>query len=243
MELWEKWFKDSLSQLNLNIDDDKFEKFKTYLDLIIFYNKKFNLTGEKTKEDIAIKQFVDSLIPIVYENENKKNFKKIVDIGTGAGIPGIPIKIYFEDITLYLIESNKKRCSFLNELIRTLSLKNVFLLEGRAEEIIKKEGLRDILREKFDSVFSRWVLKIPGIFELVAPYVTLQGKIFLWKGVDEIELIMKNTPFLQELGVDIENIFKYELPYYRSERVLLVLKKIRITPEKYPRSFKRIRSL
>lgn len=243
MELWEKWFKDSLSQLNLNIDDDKFEKFKTYLDLIIFYNKKFNLTGEKTKEDIAIKQFVDSLIPIVYENENKKNFKKIVDIGTGAGIPGIPIKIYFEVITLYLIESNKKRCSFLNELIRTLSLKNVFLLEGRAEEIIKKEGLRDILREKFDSVFSRWVLKIPGIFELVAPYVTLQGKIFLWKGVDEIELIMKNTPFLQELGVDIENIFKYELPYYKSERVLLVLKKIRITPEKYPRSFKRIRSL
>lgn len=243
MELWERWFLDSLSQLNLNIDDNKFEKFKTYLDLILFYNKKFNLTGEKTKEDIAIKQFIDSLIPIVYESGKEDIFKKVVDIGTGAGIPGIPTKLFFDDIDLYLIESNKKRCFFLKESIKTLSLKNVFLFEGRAEEIIKREGLKDILREKFSCVFSRWVLSIPGIFELTSPFVTLFGKIFLWKGVDEIDLIEKSKFFLKELGVEIEYIFKYELPYYKSERILLVLKKVKNTPEKYPRSFKRIKNL
>lgn len=243
MELWERWFKEALSHFNLNINEEKFEKYKNYLELIIFYNQKFNLTGEKTKEDIAIKQFVDSLIPIVYEKENKDIFEKSIDIGTGAGIPGIPIKLYFEDIELYLIESNKKRCSFLDELINILGLKNTILLSGRGEELIKKDELKNTLREKFSSVFSRWVLKIPGIFELTAPYVKLNGKIFLWKGIDEIELIEKNTPFLNELGLEIENIFKYELPYYKSERVLLVLKKIKLTPQKYPRSFKRIKSL
>lgn len=243
MELWERWFKEALSHFNLNINEGKFEKFKNYLELIIFYNQKFNLTGEKTKEDIAIKQFVDSLIPVVYEKENRDIFEKSIDIGTGAGIPGIPLKLYFEDIELYLIESNKKRCSFLDESINILGLKKTILLSGRGEELIKKDELKNMLREKFSSVFSRWVLKIPGIFELTAPYVKLNGKIFLWKGIDEIEFIEKSTPFLNELGLEIDNIFKYELPYYKSERVLLVLKKIKLTPQKYPRSFKRIKSL
>ncbi|MCX8095452.1 MAG: 16S rRNA (guanine(527)-N(7))-methyltransferase RsmG [Caldisericia bacterium] len=243
MELWENWFREALSYFNLNLNEEKLEKFKTYLHLIIFYNQKFNLTGEKTKEDIAIKQFIDSLIPIFYEKSNKEIFKKSIDIGTGAGIPGIPIKIYFEDIELYLIESNKKRCEFLKEVVNTLNLKEVILLSGRGEELIKKEELKNILREGFITVFSRWVLRIPGIFELTSPFVKLNGKIFLWKGVDEIELIERNRSFLNELGLEIENIFKYELPFYKSERVLLILKKTKETPEKYPRSFKRIKSL
>lgn len=243
MELWERWFREALSHFNLKINDEKFENFKKYLELIIFYNQKFNLTGEKTKEDITIKQFIDSLIPIVYEKGEREFFEKSIDIGTGAGIPGIPLKLYFDDIELYLIESNKKRCNFLNEVIKIIGLKNTILFSGRGEELIKKDELKNILRESFNSVFSRWVLKIPGIFELTAPFVKLNGKIFLWKGIDEIELIEKNIPFLNELGLKIENIFKYELPYYKSERALLVLKKIKLTPEKYPRSFKRIRSL
>lgn len=243
MELWERWFRETLSHFNLNINEEKFEKFKKYLESIIFYNQKFNLTGEKTKEDISIKQFIDSLIPIVYEKGKREIFEKSIDIGTGAGIPGIPLKLFFEDIEIYLIESNKKRCTFLNEVIEILNLKNTILLSGRGEELIKKDELKNILRENFTSVFSRWVLRVPGIFELTAPYVKLNGKIFLWKGVDEIELIEKSVSFLNELGLEIENIFKYELPYYKSERVLLVLKKIKETPKKFPRSFKRIKSL
>jgi len=246
MELWLKWFLEGIRNFEIDIDSKNIEKLNKYLELIIFYNQKFNLTGEKTKEEIAIKQFLDSLIPVVYIKKCKNDyeiFNKSIDIGTGAGIPGIPLKILFDDIILYLIESNRKRVTFLNEVIKELKLQNSFILNGRGEELIKKDEFKDILREKFDSVFSRWVLKIPGIFELTAPFVKREGKIFLWKGVDEIELIEKSISFLDELGLKIENIFKYELPYYKSERVLLVLKKVNNTPEKYPRSFKKIKNL
>ncbi len=246
MELWENWFLQGLKNFSLFIDEEKLNKFNEYLSLIVFYNQKFNLTGEKSKEDIAIKQFLDSLIPIYYIKEKKISFKifeKCVDIGTGAGIPGIPIKIFLENLSLYLIESNKKRANFLEEVREKLSLEKVFILNGRGEELIKKEDLKTVLRESFTATFSRWVLKIPGIFELTAPFTQIQGKIFLWKGVDEIDLIEKNASFLYELGLEIEDIFKYELPYYKSERILLVLRKTRETPQKFPRSFKRIKSL
>jgi len=242
MELWLNWFLDGLNNLNVDIDNEKIEKFKKYIDLITFYNQKFNLTGEKTKEEIAIKQFLDSLIPILYL---KKYFDKStltdknIDIGTGAGIPGIPLKIFSKTSEFLLVDSNKKRVNFLSNAIEELCLEKVDILLGRGEELIKKVDLR----EKFLNVFSRWVLKIPGIFELTSPFVKVNGRIFLWKGIDEIELIEKSTSFLNELGLIIENIFKYELPFFKSERVLLVLKKIKTTPLKYPRSFKKIKTL
>ncbi|MGB9843902.1 MAG: 16S rRNA (guanine(527)-N(7))-methyltransferase RsmG [Caldisericia bacterium] len=242
MDLWLNWFLEGLNNFNLDIDNERIEKFKKYIDLITFYNQKFNLTGEKTKEDIAIKQFLDSLVPIVYLKKfnNKPIFiDKNLDIGTGAGIPGIPLKIFSYVSEFLLIDSNKKRVDFLNNTIKELSLEKVDILWGRGEEIIKKIDLR----EKFSQVFSRWVLKIPGIFELTSPFVKVNGRIFLWKGVDEIDLIKESTSFLDELGLEIEDIFKYELPFYKSERVLLILKKFKTTPLKYPRSFKKIKSL
>lgn len=246
MELWLNWFLKGIETFEIDIDSEKIEKFKKYLELIIFYNQKFNLTGEKTKEEIAIKQFLDSLIPLIYIKKCKEDFKifnNSIDIGTGAGIPSIPLKILFNDIILYLIESNKKRVFFLNEVIEKLKLKDIFILNGRGEELIKIDGFREILREKFTSVFARWVLKVPGIFELTSPFVKINGKIFLWKGVDEIKLIEKSKSFLIDLGLSIEETFNYELPYFKSERILLVLKKINKTPEKYPRSFRKIKNL
>lgn len=240
MELWLKWFIDGLNNFDLEIDEEKINRFKKYLDLIIFYNQKFNLTGEKTKEEIAIKQFLDSIVPIYYE---KKNFNKSLDLGTGAGIPSIPLKIFLKEDEFFLIESNKKRFEFLNFVIKELDLKNVYILNGRGEELIKKEGLKEVLRENFDSVFARWVLKIPGIFELTAPFVKVGGKIYLWKGIDELEKIEKSKDFLSILGLEIFDIFKYELPYFKSERILLVLKKVKNTSDRFPRSFKKIKNL
>ena len=244
MELWIKWFLEATYDFDIDIDDEKIEKLKRYLELIIFYNQKFNLTGEKTKEEIAIKQFFDSLMPIVYL---KKYFDstelkgKNLDIGTGAGIPGIPLKIFSSNSEFLLIDSNKKRVDFLNNVVKELFLEKVDILWGRGEELIKKEEYKESLREKFSQVFSRWVLKIPGIFELTAPFVKVNGRIFLWKGIDEIDLIEKTKGFLYGLGLEVEDIFKYELPFFKSERILLILKKIETTPIKYPRRFKKIK--
>jgi len=244
MELWIKWFLEATYDFDIDIDDEKIEKLKRYLELIIFYNQKFNLTGEKTKEEIAIKQFFDSLMPIVYL---KKYFDstelkgKNLDIGTGAGIPGIPLKIFSSNSEFLLIDSNKKRVDFLKNVVKELFLEKIDILWGRGEELIKKEEYKESLREKFPQVFSRWVLKIPGIFELTAPFVKVDGRIFLWKGVDEIDLIEKSKGFLFELGLEVEDIFKYELPFFKSERILLILKKIETTPIKYPRRFKKIK--
>lgn len=242
MELWENWFLKALNNFNLTIDEKRLNYFKDYLNLIIYYNQKFNLTGEKSKEEIAIKQFIDSLLPIVYLKENKLT-DKALDIGTGAGIPAIPIKIICDNLSFTLIEANKKRVIFLKRVVENLNLKNISVLDGRAEELIKKKELKNLLRENFDFVFSRWVLKVPGIFELVSPFVRVGGKIFLWKGIDEIEIVNQNLQFLNELGVEIEEIYRYKLPYYESERAILILKKINNTPEKFPRSFKRIKAL
>jgi len=244
MELWVKWFLEAVRDFDIDVDDEKIEKLKRYLELIIFYNQKFNLTGEKTKEEIAIKQFFDSLIPIVYLKKYFNSTKlegKNLDIGTGAGIPGIPLKIFSSNSEFLLIDSNKKRVDFLNNVVKELFLEKNDILWGRGEELIKKEEYKEALREKFSQVFSRWVLKIPGIFELTAPFVKVDGRIFLWKGIDEIDLIKKSKGFLSELGLEVEDIFKYELPFFKSERILLILKKIETTQTKYPRRFKKIK--
>jgi len=236
-DIWLKWFKEGLIKFGIRLTGDEITKFREYLNLIREWNKKFNLTGEKTEEAIAIKQFLDSLVPIHW---NKNLFFKVgIDIGTGAGIPGIPLKIVLKGTKMVLVESMRKRFNFLEHCIKSLSLENVILVNKRGEELLKEENFR----EKFDAVFARWVLKIPGIFEISIPFAKVKGRIFLWKGVDEIDLIKSEESFINELGGKIEDIFIYRLPYFESERVLLVIKKVKETPSLFPRRWKVIKSL
>ena len=236
-DIWLKWFKDGLKNFRIEITENEIIKFRDYLTLIREWNKKFNLTGEKTQEAIAIKQFLDSLVPI-YWNKNL-SFKVGIDIGTGAGIPGIPLKIALKDIKMVLAESMRKRFNFLEHCIESFSLENVIPVNKRGEELSREENFR----ESFDAVFARWVLKIPGIFEISIPFAKVKGRIFLWKGVDEIELIKSEELFINELGGEIEDIFVYRLPYFESERALLVIKKVKETPDQFPRKWKVIKSL
>ena len=236
-DIWLKWFKEGLRNFRIELTENEIIKFRDYLNLIREWNKKFNLTGEKTEEAIAIKQFLDSLVPI-YWNKNL-SFKDGIDIGTGAGIPGIPLKIVLKDIKMVLVESMRKRFNFLEHCIESLLLENVILVNKRGEELLGEENFR----ESFDAVFARWVLKIPGIFEISIPFAKVKGRIFLWKGVDEVELIKSEEPFINELGGEIEDIFVYRLPYFESERALLVIKKVKETPDQFPRKWKVIKSL
>lgn len=236
-EIWIKWFKEGLKNFGINFNEREIQVFKNYLSLIKEWNKKFNLTGEKTDESVAIKQFLDSLTPLYWKST--LSFKRGIDIGTGAGIPGIPIKIFFPEMEMVLVESMRKRVLFLNHSVKHLFLKEVRVINERAENLWRNKEFR----EEFDTVFARWVLKIPGIFEVSIPFAEIGGRVFLWKGEDEVELIKKEEEFIKELGGEIEDIFFYKLPYFESERVLLIIKKVNKTPERFPRRWKVIKSL
>ena len=146
-----------LNYLSINLSDIKLEQFYTYMNLLIEWNKKINLTAIVEEKDIIIKHFLDSLTISKYINSNQK----IMDIGTGAGFPGIPLKIVQENINMNLIDSLNKRITFLNEVVNKIELKNIVAIHSRAEDLAKIEEHR----EKYDIVVSRAVAKLNTLFE------------------------------------------------------------------------------
>ena len=146
-----------LNYLSINLSDIKLEQFYTYMNLLIEWNKKINLTAIVEEKDIIIKHFLDSLTISKYINSNQK----IMDIGTGAGFPGIPLKIVQENINMNLIDSLNKRITFLNEVVNKIELKNIVAIHSRAEDLAKIEEHR----EKYDIVVSRAVAKLNTLLE------------------------------------------------------------------------------
>ena len=146
-----------LNYLSINLSDIKLEQFYTYMNLLIEWNKKINLTAIVEEKDIIIKHFLDSLTISKYINSNQK----IMDIGTGAGFPGIPLKIVQENINMNLVDSLNKRITFLNEVVNKIELKNIVAIHSRAEDLAKIEEHR----EKYDIVVSRAVAKLNTLLE------------------------------------------------------------------------------
>ncbi|MFC2145186.1 16S rRNA (guanine(527)-N(7))-methyltransferase RsmG [Actinomycetota bacterium] len=224
-----------LQRIGINNDSRKTGKVIEYLKLVHGKNKFINLIGTKEKEDIFIKHILDSLsifnLKALKEKELKG--KRIIDIGTGGGLPGIPISIFLPEAEIVLLDKSKKKTDFLRETIDTLELKNIEIVTGRAEELSRKAGLR----EKFDIVIARAVTRFNILLEIAIPFCTIHGKIIFYKSKKVFEEIKENGEAISILGGEFEELYDIEVPDLEGFRTFLIVKKDKRTPLKYPRNF------
>ena len=218
--------------LNFKLSEKSIKIFEEYAEILVDWNKKINLTTITNFKDIAVKHFLDSIMVFKYI-EIKEKFK-IIDIGTGAGFPGIPIKILNEDILLTLLDSLKKRVIFLEFLTQKLQIKcNIF--HSRAEELAKNKKYRG----NFDIVMSRAVAPLNILSEYCLPFSKIGGIFIAMKGSNFEEEIRKSKLAINVLGGEIEKIEEFKLPD-NSKRSLIIIRKILNTDNKYPRNSSKI---
>lgn len=208
-------------------------KFDLYYDFLISENEKYNLTAITKREEVFIKHFDDSLKTSLIIDLNK--IETICDIGSGAGFPGIPLKIKYPHLKLTIIEPTLKRCNFLSQLVLKLDLKDVIIINDRAENISN-------LRSKFDLVVARAVSSLPILLELAIPYVKVNGFFVALKGSNYEEEVQKASNALKVLDAVIEDIMTYELDNNYGLHSLIKIKKLKPTNVIYPRSYGKIKS-
>ena len=219
------WLKAKSIEIELN--SEQMEKFYNYYLLLIEWNEKMNLTAITEANDVILKHFIDSLTICKYIPENAK----IIDIGTGAGFPGIPLKIYREDIEMVLLDSLNKRITFLDEVINKLNLKKIQAIHGRAEELARNIKYR----ESFDVVTSRAVANMSTLSEYMIPFVRVNGVCVMMKGSEYKEELEKAKKAISLLGGNLEKVEEFLLPETDIKRCVILIGKIKNTPKHYPR--------
>ena len=217
------------------LTEENLSKFEVYYKLLKEWNEKINLTAITDADGVAVKHFVDSLSVLNYCNIPQN--AKVLDVGTGAGFPGVVLKIVRPDIQLFLLDSLKKRFLFLDALLSELDLDADFL-QGRAEEY----GQDIDLRESFDLVVSRAVAQLNTLSEYCLPFVKLSGRFIAFKGSGADEEIKSSKKAFQVLGGKLIKIHTFKLPFDGGSRSLVEIEKIQPTPGKYPRSNGRIKA-
>ena len=212
-------------ELKNSIKSDKSGRFAQFCGLLKEYNKKFNLTGVDDDEGIFYKHFLDSAAGVEFFPENAK----VCEIGSGGGFPSVPLKILRDDLKFTLVESTGKKCGFLNIVKGELGFENFEVLNIRAEDGAKNH----LLREKFDICCARAVAQLNTLSEYCLPYVKVGGAFIAYKGDADGEIeAAKNA--VKVLGGEIENIVRYNLENC-GKRTLVIIKKVKNTPSKYPR--------
>lgn len=224
-------FKDELiiqaKKIDVILDEEQIQKFYKYMELLLEWNEKINLTAIVEPRDVILKHFVDSLTIC---KELQKN-KTLADIGTGAGFPGIPVKILRPDLDITLIDSLNKRVNFLTMVIGALKLEKIIALHGRIEDFGKNKKYR----EKFDYVTSRAVANLSTLSEYMIPLVKIGGKCICMKGSKIDEELKNAEKAIKTLGGKIEKIDTFLLPDTDMGRNIILIKKEKATPNKYPR--------
>lgn len=219
--------KDIIESYNIssNIQFDKFEK---YMDGILDWNTKVNLTNITDKEEFIEKHYIDSIVAIDFDEI--KNAKTIIDVGTGGGFPGVPLAIVFSEKQFVLVDSLNKRLKIIDAITNELGIKNVTTVHGRAEELAQKKEYR----EKFDVCISRAVANLTSLSELCLPFVKLNGSFIAYKGPSVYEELKTAEKAINILGGKVDKIYDIEVNKELNHKLLFV-KKIKNTNKKYPR--------
>lgn len=226
-ENFKNLLKENAKKISIDINEKELEMFWKYKKLIMEWNDKINLTAITEDKEIILKHFIDSLTI----NKYIEKTDNIIDIGTGAGFPGIPIKIINKDNNIVLMDALNKRLNVLKDIIEKLKLEKIETLHGRAEEIFKNEKYR----EKFDIATARAVSNMNVLVELMIPAIKVGGKCICMKGKNGAEELEESKRAIEILGGKIKTMEQIILPESDLERTIIVIEKVKKTPLTYPR--------
>ena len=226
-EDFEKEIMGYVEELGIKLSKEQAEMFFNYMNLLLEWNEKINLTAITEEKEVIVKHFVDSLTIAKYIPEGAS----LVDVGTGAGFPGIPLKIIREDLKITLLDSLQKRINFLDVVIKELNLENIETIHARVEEF----GKNSKYRESFEVATSRAVANLSTLTEYLLPLVKVGGIVVCMKGSSIEEELETSKKAINVLGGKVSNVFEFDLPKTDIKRNLVIVDKINKTPSKYPR--------
>ena len=222
-------FETKLSELGITLNEEQKRQFLQFYELLVEWNKVMNLTGITEYEEVNEKHFVDSLS--IVKAIDMDSVETVIDIGTGAGFPGIPLKIAFPNLKVVLLDSLNKRILFLNTVIDTLQLTDIQTIHGRAEDFAKQQAYR----EQFDLCVSRAVANLATLSEYCLPYVKVDGMFIPYKSGEITEELQQSQNAIHVLGGKVKDVVKFRLPGTEIGRSFVKIKKVQNTAKKYPR--------
>ena len=226
-------FEKGLEQLSITLSGEQKQQFLTYYEYLVEKNKVMNLTAITEYEEVITKHFLDSLAVVKTScfKPEKLAGKRLIDIGTGAGFPGIPLKIVFPEMEILLLDSLNKRINFLNEVTEMLGLTKINTVHGRAEDYAKQKGYR----ESFDFCVSRAVANLSTLSEYCIPFVKLGGCFISYKSGSVDQELIQAEKAVKILGGQREEVVRFSLADTDMDRSFVVIRKAKPTPKKYPR--------
>ena len=226
-------FEKGLEQLSITLSGEQKQQFLTYYEYLVEKNKVMNLTAIKEYEEVITKHFLDSLAVVKTScfKPEKLAGKRLIDIGTGAGFPGIPLKIAFPELEILLLDSLNKRINFLNEVTEMLGLTKINTVHGRAEDYAKQKGYR----ESFDFCVSRAVANLSTLSEYCIPFVKQGGCFISYKSGSVDQELIQAEKAVKIMGGQREEVVRFSLADTDMDRSFVVIRKAKPTPKKYPR--------
>lgn len=222
-------FKNGLQQLHIELSEKQMEQFLQYYEMLIEKNKVMNLTAITEFDEVVEKHFLDS-VSLTQQLDLHQSLK-VLDLGTGAGFPGIPLKIVFPELEIILMDSLNKRVLFLQDVISSLQLQNIEAVHGRAEEAAKNKKYR----ESFDLCVSRAVANISTLSEYCLPFVKIGGSFISYKSSTIEDELKDGKKGIAILGGKVKDVYKFTLSDSKLQRSFVIIEKEKKTPKAYPR--------
>jgi len=216
-------------EIGLNLSGEQLRQFGQYYQQLLEWNKKFNLTAIEEEQEVIVKHFYDSLLGC--RSSAWTGTGRLLDLGSGAGFPGLPLKLAFPHLEVVLVDSLQKRVGFLKHIITELGLRGIEAIHGRAEDL----GQSGEQRENYDFVVSRAVAKMPVLSELCLPFVKVGGIFMAYKGPEGVEEFALAGKALEILGGKEKELLKFNLPLVGGQRIIISIEKVKLTPKAYPR--------